>query len=318
MSSETPKKYSADEWEHLRERFSKSILKETEISELGKSVGISWPFKGSGETPEKYIQFNLEELQSVPGLINKKKRIKDLMDVLREILAFDDPFSEMTDTVEKKNYEDRIYGRVLAKLEIPEDYPANLIPFSTATRDLLHNNNVKTLLETIYFGKKSASKEDNYVDLQTFISGLALANETTIKKYLPFRIGQRGLHLPEAIGLLVRDLDKPIQVELLYYSGATLTESEASIRDENGAQKSLESALKIVSLNFNEICKWFDAQVTELKKLCSSPESVERYFLAINNAEIERVAIALVMLHFDTSEKSESSLFKKVTGLFKR
>ena len=120
MMSEMPKKYSADEWEHFRERFSESILKTTEIAELGRSVGISWPFKGSGETPEKYIRFSFEELQNVPGLIGKKKRVNDLMDVLREILAFDDPFSNMMDTVEKKNNENRVYKRVLKKLEIPE------------------------------------------------------------------------------------------------------------------------------------------------------------------------------------------------------
>ena len=119
MKPEMPEKYSAEEWKYLCDRFSKSILKTTEIAELGRNVGISWPFKGSDETPEKYISFSFEELESVPGLIGKKKRVKTLMDVLREILAFDDPFSDMMDTVEKKNTEDRIYHRVLKKLGIP-------------------------------------------------------------------------------------------------------------------------------------------------------------------------------------------------------
>ena len=121
MSSEIPEQYSAEEWEHFRKRFSNSILKTTELAELGRSVGISWPFKGSNETPKKYIAFSFEELQSVPGLIGKKKRVNDLMDVLREILAFDDPFSNMMDTVEKKSGENRIYEDILKKLDLLQE-----------------------------------------------------------------------------------------------------------------------------------------------------------------------------------------------------
>ena len=99
MASKIPEKYSAEEWEHLRKRFSESILKTTEIAELSRSVGISWPFRGSGETPEKYIEFSFEELKNVPGLIGKKKRVKDLMDVLRGILEFDDSAAGSADAV---------------------------------------------------------------------------------------------------------------------------------------------------------------------------------------------------------------------------
>ena len=314
MTPEMPKKYSADEWEHFRERFSESILKTTEIAELGRSVGISWPFKGSGETPEKYIRFSFEELQNVPGLIGKKKRVNDLMDVLREILAFDDPFSNMMDTVEKKNNENRVYKRVLKKLEIPENYPVHLMFFSPETQKLLHKKGVTTLMEAIRFGERLSESDD---DLNSLLSGLALVNESTIRKHLPFRLGQRGLHLPEAVGLMVRNIDEQVRVELLKQAGISVAGSEDSDQEttKSGAK---EASLQVVSVRFNELCSWFDTQTDELKQACSSPESIERYFLPINDAEIERVAIALAMIHFGDSKKTESGMFQKVSNLFKR
>ena len=314
MTPDMPKKYSADEWEHFRKRFSESILKKTEIAELGRSVGVSWPFKGSGETPEKYIRFTFEELQNVPGLIGKKKRVNDLMDVLREILAFDDPFSDMMDTVEKKNNENRVYKRVLKKLEIPENYPINLMFFSPESKKLLHDNGATTLIEAIRVGER-LSGSDN--DLNSFISGLALVNESTIRKHLPFRIGQLGLYLPEAFGLMVRNIDKQIQVELLHQAGLSIPESEDS-NEEAMKPGAVEASLKVVSVRFNELCTWFGKQTDELKQVCNSPESIERYFLPINDAKIERVSIALAMIHFGTSQKPESGVFKKMSNLFKR
>ena len=314
MTLETPKKYSADEWEHFRKRFSNSILKTTEIAELGRNVGISWPFKGSGETPEKYIRFSFEELQHVPGLIGKKKRLHDLMDVLREILAFDDPFSDMMDTVEKKNNENRVYKQVLKKLEIPENYPIHFMFFSPETKRLLHNNGVKTLIDAIRLGERLPGSDN---DLNSFISGLALTNESTIRKHLPLRIGRRGLHLPEAVGLIVCDVDPQTRVELLHRAGLSAPDAENSDK-EKAQSEALDASVKAISERFNELCSWFGPQTDELKQACGSPVSIERYFLPINNAEIERVSIALAMIHFGAPSKSQSGMLKKVSNLFKR
>ena len=66
MSNSSITKYSAEEWDYIRKRFYNSILNETEIAKLGQNVGISWPFKGTDETPSKYMDYDFEELQSVP------------------------------------------------------------------------------------------------------------------------------------------------------------------------------------------------------------------------------------------------------------
>ena len=59
MTQSTPVKYSAEEWEYFRKRFFNSMLNDTQVAALGQNVGVSWPFKGSDETPAKYIEFDL-------------------------------------------------------------------------------------------------------------------------------------------------------------------------------------------------------------------------------------------------------------------
>ena len=59
MTQAMPVKYSAEEWEYFRKRFFNSMLNDTQVAALGQNVGVSWPFKGSDETPAKYIEFEL-------------------------------------------------------------------------------------------------------------------------------------------------------------------------------------------------------------------------------------------------------------------
>ena len=112
-------------------------------------------------------------------------------------------------------------------------------------------------------------------------------------------------------------IDKPVQIELLIQAGIPLTDSETSTK-ETAKHNALETALKVVSVRFNELCSWFSDEADTLKQLCDSPQSVERYFLPINDAEIERVAIALAMINFGDLKKNKGNMINKISGLFKR
>jgi len=317
MTANTPEKYSAEEWVHLSARFKESMLKTAEIAELGRSVGVSWPFKGSDETPEKYINYSFEDLQRVPGLIGKKKRVNDLMDILREILAFDDPFSNMVDSVEQKNSQDQVYHDILKRLQISENFPASLIYFSSETKELLRSKGIKTLIEVINFGKRIPASQQNGSDLHAFINSIALDNEATLSQHLPFRVGQTGLHLPEAIGLFVKGLDAEIQSALLQQAELSPVGVESGTTETTPGELS-ESSLQLISMHFNELCTWFEEQTVELKELSVSRESIERFFLPINNPETERVAMALALIHFDPSTQKKGGLFGKLSKLFGR
>ena len=140
-----------------------------------------------------------------------------------------------------------------------------------------------------------------------------------MKLHLPIRTGHRGLHLAEAVGLMVRDMSKPMQLEFLYQSGIPMTDSEVSFREQNDKEPT-ETALRVASVRFNELCLWFDKQLAELKELCSSTESVERYLLPINDSKIERIAMALILTSFGDvkTKKKEGGIFSKLSNLFKR
>lgn len=313
MSEEPLEQYSAEEWNHIRKRFFNSILNETEIAKLGQNVGVSWPFKGKGETPSKYIEFDFEELQDIPGLIGKKSRIHKLMDILRETLAFDDPFSDMVDTVEAESEEDDTFERILAKLEIPPSYPAEFIHFNSDTIDLLKNEDIKTLIEVIHFGQKIAKNIVVGGDLKSFLNGLAHKDEVGVTKHIPYRRGIRGLHLAEAIGLIANDLPEAAQLKLLVQSGMSLTEEEQALV-ARASSLNVDGAIKSAIGQVEAVSEWFTAEAKDLVQVFSTGGSPERYFIMINDPRRERMALELAKLQLEIDDNKKSGIFVKLFG----
>ena len=315
MTADNIEEYSAEEWEHLRKRFFNSALNDTEIAILGQNASISWPFKGSDETPTKYIEYDFEELKSVPGLVGKKTRIKRLMDILRETLAFDDPFSDMVDSVEAESEVDDAFDRILLKLVIPLNYPAGFIHFSPETKELLKSEGVETLIQTIHFGQNLARSVAIGGDLKSFLNGLAHTDEATIMKHLPYRRTERGLHLAEAASLIARDLDEPIQLELLGQAGVSLTDEEEALR-KGVSQLTLDTSLKLAMEGFDALCAWFTKEAADLEQVCTTSGAVERYFIAVNEPRRERVAATLARAKFGIPASERKGFLGKISGLF--
>ncbi|WPJ95219.1 hypothetical protein SH580_17495 [Coraliomargarita algicola] len=313
MSEAPIEKYSAEEWNHIRKRFFNSILNDTEIAKLGQNVGISWPFKGKGETAEKYIEYDFEELQSVPGLVGKQRRIRMLMDILRETLAFDDPFSDMVDTVETESEVDDTFERILAKLEIPPSYPCEFVHFEEGTRELLRDEGVNTLIEVIHFGQKIARNVVVGGDLKTFLNGLAHKDELGIAKHLPYRRGIRGLHLAEAIGLIAADLPEAAQLQLLSQSDTSLTDAERALLAK-ASQLNVEATIKAAVDRVGKVGEWFTAEASDLKQVFSTGGSPERYFIMINNPRVERMAIELAKMQLGIVDGKKTGFLGKLFG----
>jgi len=309
--SEDFEKYSEAEWEHLRKRFFSSMLNDTQIAKLGQNVGISWPFKGSDETPAKYIDFTLEELNEVPGLVGKQKRIHSLMDILRETLAFDDPFGDMVDTVESESEVDDTFERILAKLNIPTNYPAAFVHFSDDTISLLDSEDLQTLIEVIHFGQRLAQNVVVGGDLKSFLNGLAHKDEVGIARHIPYRRGEKGIHLAEAIGLIVADLPEAAQLDLLRRSGVDLTAEESEKLAKAGSL-TMEGALKKALEDTEKRCEWFKAEASDLENVFSTGGSPERFFISMNNPRLERVAVALGRLKFGHLEAAKRGFFGKL------
>lgn len=313
MIDNADKKYSPAEWDALRKSFAHSILNKTEIAKLGQNVGLSWPFKGSDETPLKYLEFEFEELQSVPGFVGKLSRIKRLMDILRETLAFDDPFGEMMATVEIDSQEDDTFERILRKLEVPEDYPVEFLHFTEETLNLLQSKGVATLIDCVHCAKNLDHDSLISNDLSTFLNSLANNDEKDIALHIPYRKGVRGLHLPEAIGLLCENLDRPTQLHLLSKGGASLNEEELKLFSTVDLPQ-VEASLKRAQTSLGKLAEWFKEEAKLLEQAFSPGGSPERYFITINEPRREQMAVELSKLRFTQGTGGKSGLFRRFFG----
>jgi hypothetical protein len=317
MSDTSIEPYSAEEWDSLRKRFEGSALNDTEIAILGQNAGYSWPFRGSDETPLKYIGFTFEELDSVPGLVRKKSRVRRLMDILRETLAFDDPFSDLVDSVELDGLEDHTFERILIKYNISPEYPAELVNFTETTFVLLKEYAPVTLLDIIRFIQRMPQNSREGEELRAFLNCIALMDESGMARYLPYRRGDRGLYLPEEIGLIAQNLSEPVQLALVQQSGTELTEAESTIL-ETGMGLESKAELKEAVETMAKACAWFVEEAAFLKSVFTGETDPHRYFIPIQNPDVERIAVALARVHFGYSEKDRGGLIGRISGMFKR
>jgi hypothetical protein len=119
--------------------------------------------------------------------------------------------------------------------------------------------------------------------------GLAHTDMASIIKYLPYRRNEGGLYLAEVVGLIARDLEEPVQLELLCQAGVALTDDEEELR-KRASQETFDVALKTALGRFDALCIWFTEEAADLELICATSGSVERYFMPINEPGIERVA----------------------------
>ncbi|MGB0743021.1 MAG: hypothetical protein ACPGSB_00710 [Opitutales bacterium] len=315
MSETKIEKYSAEEWDFIRKRFYSSVLNETEISKLGQNVGISWPFKGANENPAKYMHFSFEELKEVPGIIGKASRVKSLMDILRETLAFDDPFGDMADSLEKQNEVDDTFKHILNKFAIPQDYPAEFIHFSQETKELLKSEEIQTLIECIHFGQNLAESASVVVagDLKSFLNSLAHKDAEVMASRIPYRPGEGGLHLAEAIGLICRNMDHTTQLYLLKSGGNSLTEEEENLlAAANGA--SIEASMEDAQRKVVQLAGWFSEEMRDLEQVFTTGGSPERYFIVLNEPRMESIVVELSRMHFAPDKQEKAGLFGRIFG----
>jgi len=121
------------------------------------------------------------------------------------------------------------------------------------------------------------------------------------------------LHLAEAVGLIARDLDESVQLELLSQAGHALTEEGR----RNSSTQSVDASLKLVMEHFDALCEWFPREAQELKD-CATAGTVERYFIPINEARCECVAVTLAHAKFGSATALDEGILGKISGIFKR
>lgn len=314
-------KFTSSEWDDIRKKFRHSIMADTSLISLAQNLDTKeWPHKAEDEKPSKYIEFGYEELLMLPEIAGNADKADHLIGILKETLAFDDPFGDMVAEVEKTAAKDNPILKTLSRLNIPAGYPMTLANFSEGTRIVCASEGVKTIGEFANLGQQMATRVVLGGDFRNALNALTHGDEEGIGQFLPFRKGSTGLHLPEALGLISASLPRPEQLGLAKAYGAKLSPADAAAAKSLTKEQieKLESGLRVT---LNAALEWFKDQQPALVKHLEDGGTYERYFVVINDPAREAIAVKLTSAVFKGSAKAAAApaaAEPKKGGLFGR
>lgn len=321
--SQSSRKYSPAIWDEIRANFQSSIMVDTKLTSLAQNVGVDdWPVEGDEETPNKYVHLTYAELQMLPEIAADMSRIDLLVDILQETLAFDDPFGDMVEQVEAASKKEDNILKSMAKLNIPRDYPLEYTALSAETKQFCKAEDLKTIGQFVDFSQNMAQNIVVGGDFRTFLNALASVDEKGMARYLPFRPGSTGFHLPEAIGNTVDALEDDQKLELFKKYGGHLSEAE----EANRVKYSREEVLVLESNLQNkmkELFKWFEKDKQELEDRVNQGMTLERYFMVLDDPKKELIAAHTLDIALKGGDPSAASsggggLFKSISKFFKK
>lgn len=219
-----PVVHTAKTWDAVRTAFSSSILVDTPLTSLAQNLeGVDWPLRGREETPAAYIDLTFEEMRERLALRGQSPHVGDqLIDLLKQTLAFDDPFGEMLSTHGGPGEENPLVKN-LSKLGIPAAFPVSLTTLSSDTLLLCRLEGVGTLGEFALLAQRLAGAVIVGGDFRALLNALSSVDEKTIARFLPFRPGTAGLHYVEGLGQAVCSQPVEIQAALARQAGEKLT-----------------------------------------------------------------------------------------------
>jgi len=195
-------KFTETDWDEVRTAFASSIMVDTQISSLAQNLdGPTWPVKTKDETPAKYIDLSYGEALELLALKGQSAEKLDLLiSILKETLAFDNPFGDMVDQTEAAAARDNPLLKNMARSSIPENFPIELTALGADTVEFCKLENLKTLGAFAVFAQGMSQNVIIGGDFRKLLNALSNLDEATLAEILPFRKGAKGLHLIEALG----------------------------------------------------------------------------------------------------------------------
>lgn len=287
-------KYGPYDWDTARKAFSKSIMIETPLHSLAQNLDMpDWPIKGEGESPSKYVYFKYSELMTMPGFAGHPELVDQLITILKETMAFDEPFGEMVPkhalTVEKDNP----ILKNLAKLEIPEDYPMGLVALTAETREFCTLESLGTIKEFAMFAQNIAQSVIVGGDFRTLLNALSHIDENTLAMYIPFRPGAKGVHLLEGLALTVRAYPAEVRAALAKDFGARLGADDvalaASVPRDDAA-----TAGKTLARQAGSYIEYFQADLASLQQQVNEGMPLGRLASVLNDPVVEVIVTNLI------------------------
>ncbi len=280
MMTATPfSRCTAHDWNKVRAAFASSILAETSLSSLAQNLeGLDWPIKGEDETPAGYIGLEFDQVKERLALSGQPLRMADhLIEILRETLAFDEPFGDMVTHGEESAMRDNPLLRNLEKLGISEDFPVGLTALAPETLSFCRLENVSTLREFAFLAQRMAQSVIVGGDFRSLLNALSNIDEEALSHHLPFRMGSKGLHLIEGLAQAVRAQPAPMRAALRKRLHAPLSVSERDMAAHvaGGQIADVRAALEERALALRA---WFGDECKELEQRIA--DGAERRHLA--------------------------------------
>jgi len=286
-------KFNSTEWEEIRKKFRNSIMADTSLVSLAQNLDTKeWPHKGDDEKPSKYIEFNYEELLMLPEIAGSADKADHLVGILKETLAFDDPFGDMVAQVEETSSKENPILKTLGRLGIPESFPLSLCNFSEGTRIVCASEGIKTIGEFANLGQQMSTKVVLGGDFRNALNALTHGDEEGIGQFLPFRKGSTGLHLPEALALIPAALPRIEQVSLAKAYGANLSSAEGGA-SRPLTKDQIEKHESMMRISVSAALEWFKEGKAALLKHLAEGGTYERYFVVVGEPVREAIAVRL-------------------------
>jgi hypothetical protein len=300
-------KFTSTEWDEVRKKFRHSIMADTSLVSLAQNLDTKeWPHAGEEEKPSKYIDFSYDELLMLPEIAGNEAKADHLIGILKETLAFDDPFGDMVAQVEEVAAKENPILKTLSRLNIPEGYPLQLANFSEGTRVVCASEGIKTIGEFANLGQQMATRVVLGGDFRNALNALTHGDEEGIGVFLPYRKGTTGLHLAEAIALIPAGLPRADQLGLAKAYGAKLSTSDAAAARAL-TKEQVEKHESLMRVTANAAFEWFKADKEALLKHLADGSTYERYFVVVNDPAREAIAVKLASSVLKAVPKSGSA-----------
>ena len=305
---------NAERWDNIRERFRSSMMVKTEIHKLAQNIDATWPHKSSDEIPLKYIGLTFDELHMMPELGGKIDRIKLLMDIMEETMAFDDPFGEMAEHVDSSSKKDDSAQKTLTKLEINPAYPLRFCLIAPESKEFCEREGLTTVGEFIDFTQNMAQNIVVGGDFRNFLNSFVSGANADIARYLPLRAGHHGLHLAEAIAQFISLLKPEEYVDLLFRYQVEVSADDRKVRRlTKDEQADLDARIRT---DLGLLLAFFEEESNRLRDaLAEGGAAPERFFVPLDNRKKETLALALVRTYYQPSEAApKKGFFSRLFG----
>ncbi|MBL9215252.1 MAG: hypothetical protein JNG83_07240 [Opitutaceae bacterium] len=313
-------KFNSTEWDEIRKKFRHSIMADTSLVSLAQNLDTKpWPHAAEDEKPSKYIDFSYEELMMLPEIAGSAERADHLIGILKETLAFDDPFGDMVAQVEQTAAKENPILKTLARLGIPESFPLLLANLSEGTRAVCNSEGIKTIGEFANLGQQMSTRVVLGGDFRNMLNALTHGDEEGIGLFLPYRKGSTGLHLAESIGLVAAGLPRPDQLSLAKYYGAKLSTTDAAAARPI-TKEQVEKHESLMRATVASALAWFKEEKAALVKQVNDGGTLERYFVVLNDHAREAIAVRLTAkaLQGEIKVQAAPTAEAKKGGLFSR